>query len=51
MLHLFNENMVVAAAIDHPFTERIRVEGVLPKLTPIIVPPRGCSIRSMIERV
>lgn len=50
MLHLFNENMVVAAPIDHPFTERIRVEGVLPKLTPIIVLPRGCSIRSMIER-
>lgn len=50
MLHLFNESMVVAAPIGHPVTERIRVEGVLPKQTPIIVLPRGCSVRSMIDR-
>ena len=50
MLHLFNESMVVASPIGHALTERIRVEGVLPRQTPIIMLPRGCSVRSMIDR-
>ena len=50
LLHLYNESMIVAAPIDHLLTERIRVEGVLPRQTPIIVWPRGCSIRNMIDR-
>ncbi len=51
MLHLFNETMVVAAPSDHPITERIREDGVLPKHTPVLVLPRGCSIRNLIDRV
>ena len=50
MLHLFNESMVVAAPTGHPITERIRAEGVLPKHTPVLLLPRGCSIRSMVDR-
>lgn len=50
MLHLFNESMVVAAPPGHPITERIRADGVLPKHTPVLVFPRGCSIRSMVDR-
>jgi DNA-binding transcriptional LysR family regulator len=51
MLHLFNESMVVGAPLNHPIAEKIRQDGALPKHTPILVLPRGCSVRNLIDRV
>jgi DNA-binding transcriptional LysR family regulator len=51
MLHLFNETMVVAAPINDPVVRRIRDDGAVPKNTPALVLPRGCSIRNMIDRL
>lgn len=50
MLHLYNETMVVGCAVGHKFSERIREEESLPRQTPIVAFPRGCSVRNMMDR-
>ncbi len=50
MLHLYNETMVVGCAAGHKFSQRIRDEESLPRQTPMVAFPRGCSVRNMIER-
>jgi DNA-binding transcriptional LysR family regulator len=50
MVHLFNESMVVGCAESLSVIDQIRQRGTLPDATPMVISPRGHSLRSTIDR-
>jgi DNA-binding transcriptional LysR family regulator len=50
VLHLYHEEMVVGCAKSLDVGDHVRATGELPRPTPVVVFPRTCAVRTMIER-